>query len=400
MKRQDELVRKNPNKCVKMMKHLAVSVLTLLYVISVSAKGFARALLSEESTLLMAPGNLTVKRVMLPASSGRDSYDVVLAPRQAGSYPVLVFHHGAALQATDYEDLLTRVASHGFIIMAPQIYSAFALLHTSVQKEQEKAMESQRWAAAKMHLFLSEGVNVDVSQGVIVAGHSRGGGVAFLTAKERAPDDPPLAGFIGVDPVDTNLVPISWLRKSALVQTAPRVDGGHVKLKRGVQSSIDTDPASNANPPIVQVRTSSFKCPSLIFGTGLGSQPPACAPDGSNHVQFYAQCPAEAWHVVAEKGGHMDMLNDHLGWISSACTLACKSSGMRRAVLRDWLGGLIVAFMRDSFKRRLEYPQTQADLLSHHLEHFLQTTPAALEVKTEERKASTLDCTGVNPCLT
>mmetsp|Transcript_5106 Transcript_5106/g.8867 ORF Transcript_5106/g.8867 Transcript_5106/m.8867 type:complete len:382 (+) Transcript_5106:85-1230(+) len=381
-----------------MIKHLAVSVLTLLYFTSLS--GFAGALLCEESTLLMVPVNLTVERVMLPASSGRDSYDVVLAPRQAGSYPVLVFHHGAALQATDYEDLLTRVASHGFIIMAPQIYRAFALPHTSVQKEQEKAMESQRWAAEKMHMFLSDSVKVDISQGIIVAGHSRGGGVGFLTAKERALDDPPLAGFIGVDPVDTNLVPIPWLRKSALVQTAPRVDGGHVTLKRGVQPFTNTSAASNAIPPIEQVRTSSFLCPSLVFGTGLGSQPPACAPEGSNHVEFYAQCTADAWHVVAEKSGHMDMLNDQLGWISSACTLACKSSGMRRAVLRDWLGGLIVAFMRDSFKRRLEYPQTQADLPSHHLEHFLRTTPAALEVKTEERNASALDCNGVNPCLT
>ncbi|KAF8654002.1 hypothetical protein HU200_062144 [Digitaria exilis] len=47
---------------------------------------------------------------------------VVVTPTDAGTYPVAVFLHGCNLVNSWYESLLTHVASHGFIAVAPQLY--------------------------------------------------------------------------------------------------------------------------------------------------------------------------------------------------------------------------------------------------------------------------------------
>ena len=204
----------------------------------------------QESTEVRTP-SLTVKRIELPRSSGRSPRDVLLAPQEAGSYPVMVFHHGTSLLASDYVELLTEVARAGAIIFAPQLYSPLALVTTSVQKEQDRAMESQRWAVSKLRDFLPEVVLPDTDHGIIIAGHSRGGAVAFLCLQRSLENDPPVRGIILLDPVDTKQVPVSWLRKAAL----PSDQAGYT--------------------------TTPSRWPSLVFGTGLGSQTPACAPNGS-----------------------------------------------------------------------------------------------------------------------
>ena len=64
----------------------------------------------------------------------RREEDVLLAPQQQGQYKVLCFHHGTALLSVDYEDLLTRVASTGYIVFAPQLYRPWQLLITPVSR--------------------------------------------------------------------------------------------------------------------------------------------------------------------------------------------------------------------------------------------------------------------------
>lgn len=62
----------------------------------------------------------------------RNIADLLLVPQDAGSYPAVIFNHGTSLMATDYKDLLSHVASHGYIVMAPQIYNPLAVVTTSV----------------------------------------------------------------------------------------------------------------------------------------------------------------------------------------------------------------------------------------------------------------------------
>jgi hypothetical protein len=46
---------------------------------------------------------------------------MVVAPTDAGVYPVAVFLHGCNTVNSWYESLLSHVASHGFIAVAPQV---------------------------------------------------------------------------------------------------------------------------------------------------------------------------------------------------------------------------------------------------------------------------------------
>jgi hypothetical protein len=46
---------------------------------------------------------------------------VVAVPRDAGEYPVVQFHHGFTLQNSFYSQLISHIASHGFIVVAPQV---------------------------------------------------------------------------------------------------------------------------------------------------------------------------------------------------------------------------------------------------------------------------------------
>eukprot|EP00241_Pyramimonas_parkeae_P012576 CAMPEP_0114251782 /NCGR_PEP_ID=MMETSP0058-20121206/15465_1 /TAXON_ID=36894 /ORGANISM="Pyramimonas parkeae, CCMP726" /LENGTH=269 /DNA_ID=CAMNT_0001365629 /DNA_START=60 /DNA_END=868 /DNA_ORIENTATION=- len=265
-----------------------------------------------------------------------------------------------SLMATDYKDLLSHVASHGYIVMAPQIYNPLAVVTTSVKTEQAKALATQVWVAQNISSCLPAGVSVDSSQGVFVAGHSRGGGVAYLTATERPHTAPAVAGYIGVDPVDTKLVPMFFLRKSALKNSAVR--------------------ARNSAPPT---------WPSLVYGAGLGSQKPACAPEGSNHAEFYSESTAPSWHVVADAAGHMDLLDDQLGWISRTAMNVCKQSKLQRSQVRPWLGGLIVAFLQDTVQRSsFSDPFVTGTSKQSHVETFLNSSPSDLALFVERKQAA------------
>lgn len=48
---------------------------------------------------------------------------MVVTPTDPGTYPVALFLHGCNLVSSWYERLLSHVASHGFIAVAPQVRS-------------------------------------------------------------------------------------------------------------------------------------------------------------------------------------------------------------------------------------------------------------------------------------
>lgn len=50
---------------------------------------------------------------------------LVAAPEEAGEYPVLLFLHGYMAVNTFYSQLLHHVASHGFIVIGPQVSVQF-----------------------------------------------------------------------------------------------------------------------------------------------------------------------------------------------------------------------------------------------------------------------------------
>jgi predicted alpha/beta-fold hydrolase len=62
-----------------------------------------------------------VKPDLMKVTESLNKEVMVVAPMQAGKYPVIVFLHGFELAFHYYEQLLHHVASHGFIAVAPQV---------------------------------------------------------------------------------------------------------------------------------------------------------------------------------------------------------------------------------------------------------------------------------------
>ncbi len=220
------------------------------------------------------------------------------APTAIQTYPLIVFQHGFTMDASYYSDMLTHLASHGFVVVAPQMYKASSLIGLPKTAE-EAASAAEFYAWLPEHLESFAGVDVDFEK-VGLAGHSRGGKVIWLALDA----DRSLASAVaGVDPVDGTGGPF----------------GGEARV---IDGPFD------------------FPFPTLVLGSGLGG---SCAPEGDNHVQFYEASAAPAWHVVVSDYGHNDFLND-----STPGCLGCGicTNGPNRASMRRVTAGMLVAFFK------------------------------------------------------
>ncbi len=247
-------------------------------------------------------GSLTVRTLQVARCEGGSPLDMAVhAPEQPGSYAVVVFQHAFLACNSAYSDTLRHLAGHGFVVVAPQMYDPGVgplLGHPTAAEEAEWAATVLDWLPGNLDSIA--GVHACMDR-LGLAGHSRGGKVAWLVLSA----DPSRAKAVaGVDPVDGTGGPL----------------GGQDRVIQG---------------PF------GFPFPSLIVGTGLGG---ACAPEGDNHVQFYEASAPPAWHVVAPNAGHADMLDsDALNVVAATgvCAVGTDPAGMRRLT-----GGLLVAFFR------------------------------------------------------
>lgn len=220
------------------------------------------------------------------------------SPREPGAYAVVLFQHGFMARNSAYDEILRHLTSHGFIVVAPQMYepNLAALLGQPTADDEARLVEEiVRWLPEQ----LPDVVNVrPLTDRLGIAGHSRGGKVAWLTVSR----DPSRFGAIaGVDPVDGTGGPFG---------NQPRVINGE----------------------------SQFAIPALVIGTELGHD---CAPAGDNHVQFYAASASPAWHIVVPGQGHADMLDEPEA--TDAASL-CPSSNSRDGMRRLTAGLLVVLF--------------------------------------------------------
>ena len=232
---------------------------------------------------------------------------LVITPDEPGEYPVAVYQHGFLMANTHYQDLLEHVASHGFVVVAPQMYEAGSLMGApSTEEEAQLASELYDWIATD----LDDQVDVDARVDRLgIAGHSRGAKVSWWSLGE---DPRPLDALAGVDPVD------------------------------GTGGPLDNEPRVLDDPVDIDA-------PVLLIGTGLGSESPSgfepeCAPEGDNYEAFFAASSAPAWQVLAPEYGHLDMLDDDPEGCGFECT-ACVD-GESRQPMRTLTAGLLVALFR------------------------------------------------------
>lgn len=234
-------------------------------------------------------------------------------PSQSGEYPVLLLFHGFEIVNSSYTQLLQHIASHGYITVAPQMY---ILTGANAEQEIDDAEAIFNWLPDGLSYYLPDEVLPDM-ENVAIAGHSRGGKVAFGSALRLAAQNTKirLSALVGIDPVDGT--------------------------GRGHQTK----------PPILTYEPHSFDlhCPTLVIGSGLGPKwdllIPPCAPEGVSHREFFSECSSPSYHFVASEFGHMDFLNDDAGPLTCFC-----KNGVAREPMRRFSGGIMVAFL-DAFLR-------------------------------------------------
>ena len=256
------------------------------------------------------------------------------APRQfkiyeptgaSGNIPVVHFLHGFQLKYNYYDDMLTQLSSHGFVVVSGQ--SAHSLIGgDTTYKEAEKVITFIDWLKEKLSSYISVTPDFDRFG---LAGHSRGGKVTNRILNNY----PTMAkSFFGVDPVDS----------------APPLSGS-------------SDPPSLDDP--VQ-----FKGESMFLGTQKGpSGLSPCAPSGDNSVHFYSCFPSTSHHIIAADVGHMDMMDSS---DKSSCGLTCSvcggsSDSSLRAKFVNYAGSLMAAFFSSTLKGETKYESVLNDSTNH-----------------------------------
>jgi chlorophyllase len=256
------------------------------------------------------PGPLAVSSFIVQLD-GVDEDIFVAAPTTAGLYAYVQFQHGFVLTAADYAGALEQLASHGFVVVAPQMYGLLNIPRSDA--EAERATELLAELPGRLVGELEAGVSID-NNAVGLAGHSRGSKVIWTMLSN---DNTLARGVFGLDPVD-----------------------GATGF--GDRRVIDGD--------------FNFPIPTLVVGSGLGGsctgffcQP--CAPLEDNHDAFYAASASPAYHVVATDLGHNDFIDDSCG---AACRVCDSSEGLMPPVSNDdapeFAGGLMAAFFRETLQ--------------------------------------------------
>lgn len=225
----------------------------------------------------------------------------VTAPVTPGTYAVVQFQHGFLSDRRAYDEVLSHLASHGFVVVAPQMYPAdgVPLGKMPAAEEARGAAEVARWSLEVAATVMGSAAD---PRPLGVAGHSRGGKVAWLLAvQERHP----VRALVGVDPVDGRGGPLLSAQPEAL-------------------------PGPTALAP-----------PALVLGMERGG---SCAPEGDNYRHFFERTSAPARLAVVLGHGHGDMLDADVG------TGGLCFEGPHRAEVRALTGGLLAAFFRSQLQ--------------------------------------------------
>ncbi|XVF38282.1 hypothetical protein REPUB_Repub20aG0087300 [Reevesia pubescens] len=239
---------------------------------------------------------------------------LIATPSEAGEFPILIFLHGYLLYNSFYSQLLQHVASHGFIVIAPQLYTVAG---PNATDEIKSTAAITNWLSkGVLQGLLPRNVQPNLSK-LALAGHSRGGKVAFALAMKKAMTSLKFSALIGVDPVDG--------------------------MDKGKQTP----------PPVLTYVPHSFNLDMavMVIGSGLGEVKrnplfPPCAPNGVNHEDFFKECRKPACHFVAKDYGHLDMLDDETKGIRGRSSYCLCKNGKAREPMRRFVGGIVVAFMK------------------------------------------------------
>ncbi len=203
-----------------------------------------------------------------PCEQGAPAPLYVFAPRQAAHYKVVFFMHALALSPVQYRGFLRHIASHGFVVVAPELAEPTAplIISTPASVDAELVEQVVEWSSSTLPGHL--GSTLDTS-GMAISGHSRGGKIAWMLAKSARF---PWHGVAVFDPVNSTLFPVGN-GESAL-------GGGGLDL------------------------------PAVVIGAGRTD---VCAVGQSR--PFFNDTVGAAWYAVATAHAHFDILDAYDGTV-------------------------------------------------------------------------------------
>ncbi|KAK8541509.1 hypothetical protein V6N12_014143 [Hibiscus sabdariffa] len=238
---------------------------------------------------------------------------LIFTPSENGTYPVILFFHGFCLRNYFYSDLFHHISSHGFIIVAPQLYTT---IPPCGMGEVDSAAKVADWLQSGLQSVLPENIEANL-ENLALAGHSRGGKTAFALALGYGDPAQSFSLLVGIDPV----------AGTRFGETTPKI--------------LTYEPNSF-----------NISIPVTVIGTGLGPEskgclkPCPCAPKDYNHEEFFNECKLPKAHFNAKDYGHMDMLDDDLpGLIGKLADSICVNGKGPRDPMRRCVGGIVVAFL-------------------------------------------------------
>ncbi len=260
-------------------------------------------------------GELAVRVMSITDSTAPVEMDIY-TPLLPGRYPLVVFQHGFTGSIKGYETIATHLASHGFVVVLPQMYPPGDFVNAPTPEEEAKTgLEVVTWLDQNINTIIP--VTADTSLLGLV-GHSRGGQIAYRMALKLPGRINALAG---VDPVDG--------------------------LELFGQTPVITAPLD-------------FEIPTYILGTGLGPEEVegeefnlSCAPEEIGPYHFYQANPSPSWLIIALLNGHADMIDEE------DYTAFCPG-GPDRNGMRTLTAGTLAAF----FSAELQGSTTAIALLS------------------------------------
>ena len=292
----------------------------------------------------------------------------------SGNIPVVHFQHGFMYKLNYYDEILSHLASHGFIVVSGKSDHAKTNGETSI-KEAEKVETFINWLKANIQSKVS--VSADV-ENFGVAGHDRGGKV---TSRVVNRDTAIAKGFFGVDPIDStqssSFDPATITEfTTAAIDSKEKCEalGGTYSLFGSCKNvTIDSQEKCEILGGYYFNGTKCYNnratLPSMFLGTQKGeSGSGACAPAGENSVDFYASYPSPSHHIIAAAVGHTDMVDpEDISSCGSSSFSCCSGSGDTELNLQfiKYTGGLMTAFFNSTLKSQTQYEELLNDSSLH-----------------------------------
>ncbi|XP_045799106.1 chlorophyllase-2-like [Trifolium pratense] len=240
---------------------------------------------------------------------------LIATPIEGGEFPLLLFLHGYLMYNSFYSQLIQHVASHGFIVVTPQLYEVDL---PNINGEIYSVVAITNWLFKGLSKILPSNIIPNLDK-LALGGHSCGGKTSFAIAlrKLNITTDLKFSAIIGVDPID------------------------------GPETGIHTSPQILTYVP----HSFNFDMATLVIGSGLGDLKknllfPPCSPIGVNHENFFNECNKPSWHFVAEHYGHNDMMDDDTKGGKGKLSYCFCKNGQSRKPIRKFVGGVMVAFLK------------------------------------------------------